>query len=35
LLRQVERAAGEDHTLRDMINGIRRTLDRDEVAVMF
>lgn len=35
LLRQVERAAGEDHTLQDMINGIRRTLDRDEVAVMF
>ncbi|MEW5952213.1 MAG: helicase-related protein [Bacillota bacterium] len=35
LLRQIERAAGDDHLLRDMINEIRRTLDRDEVAVMF
>lgn len=34
LLRQMERAAGEDRELKDKINKIRRTLDRDEVAVL-
>lgn len=34
LLRQVERAAGEDKELKDKVRQIRRALDRDEVAVL-
>lgn len=33
LLRQIERAAGEDTALRRQMEHIRRTLDKDEVAV--
>lgn len=34
LLRQVERAAGEDRELKEKLRNIRRALDRDEVAVL-
>lgn len=34
LLRQMERAAGEDRELKEKVFHIRRALDRDEVAVM-
>ncbi|MFZ5642362.1 MAG: helicase-related protein [Bacillota bacterium] len=33
LLRQIERAAGEDTELRIQMENIRRTIDRDEVAI--
>lgn len=34
VLRQIERAAGEDKALRQAMNDIRTVLDRDEVAVL-
>ncbi len=34
VLRQIERAAGEDHSFRQVMNDIRGILDRDEVAVL-
>ncbi|WP_449240801.1 helicase-related protein [Desulfoscipio gibsoniae] len=34
VLRQIERAAGEDRSFRQAMNGIRNMLDRDEVAVL-
>lgn len=34
VLRQIERAAGEDYAFRQAMNDIRATLDRDEVAVL-
>jgi len=34
LLRQMERAAGEDRELKEKVFHIRRTLDRDEIAVL-